>query len=102
MERVPRYIITTLRDWDLLIDSDQSYAYRARNREMETNSLELETWLLHCAFIGKNVEQIPFEDLIRLPELFPFKIKVGLYDLRKHPPFSTYRAGGGIHMIELT
>jgi hypothetical protein len=102
MERVPRYILSTLRDWDLLTDSDQNYAYRARYRELETDSLELETWLLQCAFIGKNVEQIPFEDLIRLPELVPFKIKVGLDYLRKNTPFSIYRAGGGISMVELT
>jgi hypothetical protein len=48
------------------------------------------------------VEQIPYEDLIRLPELFPFNIKVGLDYLRKSTPFSVYRAGGGINMVELS
>jgi hypothetical protein len=55
----------------------------------------LEAWLLQCAFIGKNVEQIPYDDLIRLPELFPFNIKIGLDYLRRNTPFSVYRAGGG-------
>lgn len=102
LERSAQRIISSLRDWDVLTDSDQSFAYQARYRELETDNLELETWLLQCAFIGKNVEQIPFEDLIRLPELFPFKIKVGLDYLRKNTPFSVYRAGGGINMVELT
>ncbi|MFC2055059.1 hypothetical protein ACFLV7_12315 [Chloroflexota bacterium] len=102
LERSVQRIISSLRDWDVLTESDQSFAYQARYRELETESMELETWLLQCAFIGKNVEQILFEDLIRLPELFPFKIKVGLDYLRKNTPFSVYRAGGRINMVELS
>lgn len=101
LERVPQYILSTLRDWDILNNTDQTYSYKAVYRELETDSLELQAWLLQCAFIGKDVEQIPFEDLIRLPELFPFNITVGLDYIRKFTPFSVYRAGGGINMIEL-
>ena len=101
LERSAQRIVSSLRDWDILIDSDQSFAYKARYRELESNSLELESWLLQCAFIGKRVDQIPYEDLIRLPELFPFKIKIGLDYIRKNSPFSVYLAGGGIKMVEL-
>lgn len=101
LERSAQRIVSSLRDWELLVDSDQSFVYKARYRELESESLELEAWLLQCAFIGKNVEQIPYEDLIRLPELFPFNIRVGLDYIRKNTPFSVYRAGGGINMIEL-
>ena len=101
LERSAQRIVSSLREWDLLIDTNQTYAYKARYHELETESLELQVWLLQCAFIGKNVAQIPYEDLIRLPELFPFNINVGLDFLRKNTPFSVYRAGGGINMIEL-
>jgi len=101
MDRVPQYILSTLKDWGLLVETNQAYKYRAIFRELETDSLELQSWLLQCAFIGKNVEQIPYEDLIRLPELFPFNFNVGLDFLRKNTPFSVYRGGGGINMIEL-
>ena len=102
LERSAQRIVSSLRDWELLVDSDKSFAYKARYRELETDSLELQVWLLQCAFIGKGVEQIPYEDLIRLPELFPFNINIGLDYIRKHTPFSVYRAGGGINMIELS
>ena len=102
LERSAQRIVSSLREWDILTDSDQSFAYQARFRELETDNQELEAWLLKCAFIGKNVEQIPYEDLIRLPELFPFHIKIGSDYLRKNTPFSVYRAGGGINMIELS
>jgi hypothetical protein len=102
LERSARRVVSSLRDWDVLTDSDESFAYRARYRELETDCLELEMWLLQCAFIGKNVEQIPYEDLIRLPELFPFNLKIGLDYLRKNTAFSVYRAGGGISMVELS
>jgi len=61
LERSAQRIVSSLRDWELLVDSDQSFVYKARYRELETESLELEAWLLQCAFIGKNVEQIPYE-----------------------------------------
>lgn len=102
LERSVQRIVSSLRDWNVLVDTDQSFAYKARYRELETESLELEAWLLQCAFIGKNVEQIPYDDLIRLPELFPFSIKIGLDYLRRSTPFSVYRAGGGINMIEFS
>jgi len=102
LERSVQRIVSSLRDWGLIIDSDQPFAYKARYRDLETDNLELQAWLLQCAFIGKNVEQIPYEDLIRLPELFPFKINVGLDYLRKKSPFSVYRGGGGVNMIELS
>ena len=102
LERSAQRIVSSLREWDILTDSDQSFAYQARFRELETDNQELEAWLLKCAFISKNVEQIPYEDLIRLPELFPFHIKIGSDYLRKNTPFSVYRAGGGINMIELS
>jgi len=101
LERSAQRIMSSLRDWDLLAESDKSFAYKARYRELQTDSLELQAWLLQCAFIAKNVEQIPYEDIIRLPELFPFNITVSLDYLRKNAPFSVYRSGGGINMIEL-
>lgn len=100
LERSAQRIVSSLRDWELLVDSGKSFAYKARYRELETDSLELESWLLQCAFIGKNVDQIPYEDIIRLPELFPFNMKIGTDYLRKNSPFSVYRAGGGINMLE--
>lgn len=93
--------MSSLLDWDVLAESDQSFAYKARYREPEPESQELQVWLLQCAFFGKNIEQIPFKDLIRLPELFPFNIKVGLDFIRKNSPFSVYRASGGVNMVEL-
>jgi hypothetical protein len=101
LERSVQRIVSSLREWDLLIDTNKSYFYKSRYHELETANLELQVWLLQCAFIGKNVEQIPYEDLIRLPELFPFNIKVGLDFIRKNSPFSVYRAGGGVNLVEL-
>jgi len=101
LERSAQRIVSSLREWDLLIDTDKSYSYKARYHELETENLELQIWMLQCAFIGKNVQQIPYEDLVRLPELFPFNITIGLDYIRKNTSFSVYRAGGGINMIEL-
>ena len=101
LERSAQRIVSSLRNWGLLINSGQSFAYKALYREFTSDSFELQAWLLQCAFIGKGIEQIPYEDLMRLPELFPFNINISLEYLRKRTPFSIYRSGGGINIIEL-
>lgn len=101
LERSVQRIVSSLKDWKLLVDSDQAFAYKACYRELESDSLELQAWLLQCAFIGKGVEQIPYEDLIRLPDIYPFNINLNLDYLRKKTPFSIYRSGGRINIVEL-
>ena len=44
---------------------------------------------------------MPFSDLVRLPELFPFRLHLGSGDLRPSPRFEVHRQGLGWDMISL-
>ena len=99
LERSVERIVSSLRDWEVLIDSDTKYAYIAKYREYDSSNIDLQSWMLKCALTAKGVEQLPYEDLIRLPELFPFVINVSVDALRKHQWFNVYRQGAGLIMV---
>ena len=101
LERSARRIISSLRDWNVLVDADIQHTYSAKYRELQTNNDDLQVWLLKCALLAKGVDQLPFEDLIRLPELFPFKFTATADQVRKHHWFNVYRQGAGLIMVEL-
>jgi hypothetical protein len=53
----------------------------------------LQSWLLACALSAHPSEQLPFPDLIRLPELFPFQFTLTLDNLRSNPGFDIQKQG---------
>ena len=101
LERSVERITSSLRDWGLLIDSEKRNAYLAQYRLIETDNLELQAWLLSCSLKANQAHQIPYEDLLRLPELFPFKFTLNIDFLRSHPGFDVYRQGAGLNMVEI-
>lgn len=99
--RVVSYIIATLRNWGLVADGEKRHTYGPRRQALEASSPELETWLLACALRAHPAEEIPFADLVRLPELFPFRLTVGVESLRRHERFRVQRQGSGWDMVRL-
>jgi hypothetical protein len=61
----------------------------------------LEAWLLACALHAHPAEELPFADLVRLPELFPFRFTVTVDALRQRPRFDVQRQGPGWEMVRV-
>ncbi len=100
LERAIERLFKTLLDWEVLIpDSDQSQ-FRIQPRTVSASLKVLECWLLSSALRSHPSDAIPFEDLLRLPELFPFHFSVTLDDLRKNSEFEVQRQGGGLDMVK--
>lgn len=95
LEKAVERVVFSLRNWDVLTKSDQRYAYKPRHHTLTTSDTELETWLLACALYTHEAEALPFVDLLRLPELFPFRFSLNIDDLRRHPWFQVQRQGSG-------
>lgn len=55
--------------------------------------------MLDCALRAHPAEELPFADLLRLPELFPFRFSIGTDDLRRYPSFAVQRQGSGWDMV---
>jgi hypothetical protein len=60
---------------------------------LTTANIELQNWLLVCALFAHPADQLPFPDLIRLPELFPFRFTLTLDGLRKDEQLTIQKQG---------
>jgi len=101
LKRAAERVIASLRDWGLLEDSRQRYSYLARQQVCTTGDDSLQVWLLACALHGHPATELPFDDLLRLPELFPFQLTIGIAALRGRPEFEVQRLGGGWDSVRL-
>ena len=101
LEKAVERIMFSLRNWGLLVESDQRYAYAPQGQAFPASSTDLEAWLLACALRAHPADELPFADLLRLPELFPFRFTLTVDDLRAHPQFAVQRQGAGWDMVGL-
>jgi hypothetical protein len=60
---------------------------------------EIECWLLAAALDAHPAESMPFEDLLHLPELFPFEIGLTAHHARTCALLSVDRQGGGWDLV---
>ena len=101
LKRSVERVVSTLRRWGILVDSDQRYAYIARPQALTASDRDIELWLLACALRAHPAAELPFADLVRLPELFPFRFIVGVEDFRRSPRFEVQRQGAGWDAVSL-
>ena len=101
LKRSVDHIVSTLRRWGILVDSDQRFAYIVKRQSLTASNRDIELWLLACALRSHPAMELPFADLVRLPELFPFRFTVGVEDLRRSPRFEVQRQGAGWDVVSL-
>jgi hypothetical protein len=101
LDRAVERVVASLRNWGILTESDQRYAYIPKRQAFSASSADLEAWLLACALHAHPAEELPFADLLHLPELFPFRFTLAVDHLRTHPWFVVQRQGAGWDMVRL-
>ena len=101
LERSVERTVASLRDWAVFTESDKKYSYVPARQAFSASSTELQAWLLACALSAHPAQELPFADLLRLPELFPFRFTLGVDHLRQHPWFAVQRQGVGWDMVRL-
>ena len=99
LDRSVERIIASLTDWGILSNTEEKNKYRIQLRKCTAAEL-LQGWLISCALFAHPSEGIPFDDLIHLPELFPFKLSIGIDDVRRDDRFKIQRLGGGLEIVE--
>ncbi|HEU5375309.1 MAG TPA: hypothetical protein VFV38_07710 [Ktedonobacteraceae bacterium] len=62
---------------------------------------ELQLWLLAVALHAHPAEELPFADLVRLPELFPFHLTISIQDVRASARFEVNRQDLSWDMVRL-
>ena len=99
LDRSAERVVASLRNWGILTASDQRHAYAPQRQSLSASSTDLEAWLLACALRAHPAEELPFADLLHLPELFPFRFTLTVDHLRAHPWFVVQRQGAGWDMV---
>lgn len=100
LDRSVERIIASLTNWGALANTEQKQNYRILLHNF-ASSENLQSWLLSCALQAHPSDAIPFDDLVHLPELYPFRITLGVDNLRKDGRFEVQRQGGGLEMVRM-
>jgi hypothetical protein len=93
-------LITTLVDWEVL-RSTNTKGHFLLARKMTASIPELQLWLLEALLAASDSDEIEAQQLLRLPQSFPFTIGVGVADLRRHEGFNIHRQGLDMDMVAL-
>ena len=93
-------LLNSLVDWDVL-RSAKTKGHFLLTRKVKTSSAELQLWLLEALLTASISDEIEAQQLLRLPEAFPFSITIGVADLRKSESLLIHRQGLDMDMIGL-
>ncbi|MGH9627338.1 MAG: hypothetical protein ACRD7E_03095 [Bryobacteraceae bacterium] len=93
-------LITSLADWEVL-RSTKTKGHFLLARKMTTADYDLQLWLLEALLRASATDEIEAQQLLRLPESFPFTLTATMGDLRKHEWFNIHRQGLDMDMVTL-
>lgn len=93
-------LMTTWVDWEVLRSTKTKGRFLPA-RKMTTSTPDLQLWLLEALLGASATDEIEAQQLLRLPELFPFTLNIGVADLRRHEGFNVYRQGLDMDMVAL-
>src|ERR1035441_6275444 len=93
-------LITGMVDWEVL-RATKTKGHFLLARKMTTTVTDLQLWLLEAMLSASASEEIEAQQLLRLPELFPFALSVSVGDLRKHEGFNIHRQGLDMDMVSV-
>jgi hypothetical protein len=99
-KRAAQYLLNTLVDWEVL-RSKKTKAQFLPTRKMKASIPELELWLSEAVLAASKADEIEAQQLLRLPEVFPFQLSIGLSELRRHEGFDIHRQGLDMDMVSI-
>ena len=100
LDRSVERLIASLTDWGVLSTTEQKQNYKILSHYYASGE-KLQGWFLTCALHAHPSEGIPYDDLIHLPELYPFNLSIGIDILRRDARFEVQRQGGELDIVRL-
>ncbi len=98
LDRSVERICASLTEWGLFPEAEKRYTYRPMVNGLHTENTDLQAWLLACALHAHPDDSLLIDDLLRLPELFPFHLTLDTDALRRAPWFSLYREANWVRV----
>ncbi len=99
-KKAAQALLTTLADWEVL-RSTKTKGHFLLGSKMKAGTTDLQLWLLEALLGASAADEIEAQQLLRLPESFPFNLNVGVADLRRHEGFNIHRQGLDMDMVAL-
>ncbi len=93
-------LITSLVDWEVL-RSTKAKGHFLLARRMTASIPDLQLWLLEALLGASAADEIEVQQLLRLPESFPFALSIGIADLRRYEGFNIHRQGLDMDMVAI-
>lgn len=93
LNRSAERVIASLVDWGILSHPKKGNLYIPKIKALKIDNLKVQSWLIACALFAHPSNEIPYPDLIRSPELFPFNLSITLDSLRPDPKFNIHKQG---------
>ena len=93
-------LITGMVDWEV-IRATKTKGRFLLAQKMTTTATDLQLWLLEAVIIAGASDEVEAQQLLRLPELFPFTFTVGVGELRKNGIFNIHRQGLDMDMVAI-
>jgi len=93
-------LITSMVDWEVL-RATKTKGHFLLARKMTTTVTDLQLWLLEAMLSASASDEIEAQQLLRLPESFPFSFTVSVADLRRHEGFNIHRQGLDMDMVSV-
>ena len=93
-------LLHTLVDWEVM-RSTKTKGHFLLVARMSSPSSALQLWLLESLLAASSAEEVEAQQLLRLPEMFPFQLSIGLSDLRRHGGFHLHRQGLDMDMVSV-
>jgi len=100
VKRASQRIIRSMVDWGVLRDASARGHFQSAAQPM-AGLKAAQLWLLQAALTAETAEVLESKQLLNLPTLFPFKITVGLGDIRRAKGFTTHRQGLSMEMVQV-
>jgi hypothetical protein len=91
-------VVHTLVDWDVIRSTETKGRFLIVAR-MRSASPALQLWLLESLLAASSAAEIEAQQLLRLPEMFPFQLSIGIADVRRHDRFDVHRQGLDMDMV---
>lgn len=95
-----RYLLNTLADWGLLRTTESQGHFLPANK-LKSESSAMQLWLLEALLTASESNEIEAQQLLRLPESFPFAITIGVAELRRSETLAIHRQGLDMDMVGL-
>mgnify|MGYP000975989499 CR=1 FL=1 len=101
LDRAVERLLASLFHWGLLRNGERKGEYRLMQHSLKA-APAVQLWMIGCALTAHPAQTLPFNDLLHLPELFPFQFSLGVDDLRRAEHIEVQRQGGGLEMVQST